>query len=97
MFHRQLEMRLSKSEGGFFAGGSEPTAADFMMIFPLELWGRMFPESFGPMCREYIDRIHERYACFTPTLWTRESDDETRPAFKRVRADVDISNVLRAH
>lgn len=61
--HREyLEMRLSKSEGGFFAGGSEPTAADFMMVFPLELWGKMFPESFGPMCREYIDRIHERPA-----------------------------------
>jgi len=57
-----LETRLSKSEGGFFAGGDEPTAADFMMVFPLELWGKMFPESFGPECREYIDRIHERPA-----------------------------------
>lgn len=61
--HREyLEMRLNESQGGFFAGGSEPTAADFMMIFPLELWGKMFPESFGPMCREYIDRIHQRPA-----------------------------------
>lgn len=61
--HREyIEVRLGESEGGFFAGGSEPTAADFMMIFPLELWGKMFPESFGPRCREYIDRIHERPA-----------------------------------
>lgn len=67
IFHRKLEKRLSKSEGGFFAGGSEPTAADFMMIFPLEIWGKMFPESFGPNCREYIDRIHERYAPHTST------------------------------
>lgn len=59
--HREyIETQLSKSEGGFLAGGSEPTAADFMMIFPLELWGKMFPESFGPRCREYVDRIHER-------------------------------------
>jgi len=57
-----IETRLSKSKGEFFAGGSEPTAADFMMIFPLELWVKLFPESFGPKCREYIDRIHERPA-----------------------------------
>jgi len=61
--HREhLETRLGESDGGFFAGGSGPTAADFMMVFPLELWGKMFPESFGPKCREYVDRVHERPA-----------------------------------
>ncbi|KAF9788595.1 thioredoxin-like protein [Thelephora terrestris] len=75
--HREyIEVRLGESEGGFFAGGSEPTAADFMMIFPLELWGKMFPESFGPRCREYIDRIHERCASQTsiPSATTELSD-----------------------
>ncbi|KAF9652406.1 thioredoxin-like protein [Thelephora ganbajun] len=61
--HREyIEMRLSESDGEFFAGGSEPTAADFMMIFPLELWAKKFPECFGPKCREYVERIHERPA-----------------------------------
>ena len=62
VFRRQVEMRLGQNDGGFFAGGSEPTAADFMMIFPLELWAKKFPETFGQKCREYVERIHERYA-----------------------------------
>jgi len=57
-----IETQLSQNDGGFFAGGDKPTAADFMMIFPLELWAKKFPESFGPRCREYIERIHERPA-----------------------------------
>jgi len=61
-------MRLGQNDGGFFAGGDEPTAADFMMIFPLELWARKFPESFGPKCREYIERIHERCVLRPPPL-----------------------------
>lgn len=86
-------MRLGESEGGFFAGGSEPTAADFMMIFPLELWAKMFPESFGPRCREYIDRIHERYASQTSIPFsTPEPNDNDRPAFKRVRVIFDFLN-----
>jgi glutathione S-transferase len=62
VFQHQIERTLIQNDGGFFAGGDEPTAADFMMIFPLELWAKRFPESFGPKCREYIDRIHERCA-----------------------------------
>jgi glutathione S-transferase len=57
-----IETQLTKVDGGFFAGGSEPTAADFMMIFPLELLAKKFPESLGPECREYVERIHERPA-----------------------------------
>ena len=57
----QVEAQLNKTDGGFFAGGDDPTAADFMMIFPLELWAKMFPESLGPRCKEYVERIHERY------------------------------------
>ena len=60
VFQRQIEMRLSQTDGGFFVGGAEPTAADFMMIFPLEMWAKKCPETFGPKCREYVDRIHER-------------------------------------
>jgi len=57
-----IEIQLSKTDGVFFAGGNEPTAADYMMIFPLELWAKMCPESLGPRCREYVERIHERPA-----------------------------------
>ena len=80
----QVEMQLSKTDGGFFAGGDDPTAADFMMIFPLELWAKMFPESLGPKCREYVERVHERYVPRT-SLQLSRSDDNTRPAYKRVR------------
>ena len=79
-------MQLSKTGGGFFAGGDEPTAADFMMIFPLELWAKVFPESLGPKCREYVDRIHERYAFQISTPHLPRSDGNGRPAYKRVRA-----------
>jgi len=81
-------MQLSKAGGGFFAGGDEPTAADFMMIFPLELWAKMYPENLGPKCREYVDRIHERYVARTSSRLL-SSDDNTRPAYKRVRVPLD--------
>ena len=88
-------MQLGKSDGGFFAGGEEPTAADFMMIFPLELWARMFPESLGPNCREYVERIHERCEYQTHPSPSHRSDDNTRPAFKRVRVIPDSFGPLR--
>jgi len=59
---KYVEMRLGKTGGEFFAGGGEPTAADFMMIFPLELWAKEFPERLGPNCREYVERVHKRPA-----------------------------------
>jgi len=59
---KYVETQLNKTDGGFFAGGSEPTAADFMMVFPLELCVMKFPESLGPRCKEYVERIHERPA-----------------------------------
>ena len=59
------------------------------MIFPLELWANVFPESLGPKCREYVDRIHERYVSQTSPPQLLRSDDNTRPAYKRVRVPVD--------
>lgn len=59
-FQLQIELRLSQSDGGFLAGGAEPTAADFMMIFPLEMWAKECPETLGTKCKEYVERIHER-------------------------------------
>jgi len=59
---KYIETHLNKTDGGFFAGGSEPTSADFMMIFPLELWAKKFSESLGPKCMGYVERIHERPA-----------------------------------
>jgi len=57
-----VETKLDEAHGEFFAGGGEPTSADFMMIFPLELCAKKFPENLGPKCKEYVQRIHERPA-----------------------------------
>jgi len=94
VFHCQLEMQLAKTGGGFFAGGDEPTAADFMMIFPLELWTKMFPENLGPKCREYVDRIHERCASQISPPQIPRSNDNPRPAYQRVRATPDSFSPL---
>ncbi|KAL0565577.1 hypothetical protein V5O48_016444 [Marasmius crinis-equi] len=57
--HSELvESHLATKE--WFAGGSEPTSADFLMIFPAEIL-----ESTGlagPKTKEYAKKIHERPA-----------------------------------
>ncbi|KAL0574901.1 hypothetical protein V5O48_007061 [Marasmius crinis-equi] len=42
----------------WFAGGDEPTSADFLMIFPVELLE--YFNVAGPKTKEYVKRIHER-------------------------------------
>ncbi|KAH9897003.1 thioredoxin-like protein [Cubamyces lactineus] len=56
-----IETHLSKSNG-FFAGGDEPTSADYMMIFCLEAWASEDGGDLGPQTKAYIDRIHSRPA-----------------------------------
>ncbi|KAI0659297.1 thioredoxin-like protein [Cubamyces menziesii] len=56
-----IETHLSKSNG-FFAGGDEPTSADYMMIFCLEAWASEGGGDLGPQTKAYIDRIHSRPA-----------------------------------
>ena len=46
---------------GWFAGGEEPTSADYMMIFPLEALNNEEKTVLGPKTIEYVKRAHERY------------------------------------
>lgn len=48
-------------DGSWIAGGEEPTAADYMMIFPLEFMATAFPHFLGINTERYIRRVHERY------------------------------------
>ncbi|KAL0061345.1 hypothetical protein AAF712_011862 [Marasmius tenuissimus] len=55
--HSELvEKHLEGKE--YFAGGSELTAADFLMIFPAEVLE--FMDMAGPRTKEYVKKIHER-------------------------------------
>jgi len=58
---RLIEEHLAKS-GDFFAGGDHPTAADFMMIFTLEIWAHRHPELVGEKAKAYVKRVHSRPA-----------------------------------
>ncbi|EMD34803.1 hypothetical protein CERSUDRAFT_140479 [Gelatoporia subvermispora B] len=58
---RLIEEHLAKS-GDFFAGGDHPTAADFMIIFALEIWGHRHPELLGDKAKAYVKKIHSRPA-----------------------------------
>ncbi|KAK1219551.1 hypothetical protein PQX77_017740 [Marasmius sp. AFHP31] len=55
--HSELvEKHLEDKE--YFAGGSELTSADFLMIFPVEVLEYM--DMAGPKTKEYVKKIHER-------------------------------------
>ncbi|KAG8905336.1 hypothetical protein FRC01_008394, partial [Tulasnella sp. 417] len=57
-----IEDHLKKYPGGWFAGGTEPTTADFLMIFPMEIFVSQthtpVPESF----EVYVKMVHDRPA-----------------------------------
>jgi len=57
-----IEAHLEKSKSVFFAGGQEPTSADYQMAFPLEAIVAMSPERVGPKIKKYVQIIHEREA-----------------------------------
>ncbi|KAJ3476818.1 hypothetical protein NLI96_g10897 [Meripilus lineatus] len=57
----QIEEHLKK-RGKWFAGGEEPTAADFMMSFPLETWASGRAGGLGDNILAYVKRVHERPA-----------------------------------
>lgn len=59
---KMIEKHLSDSITGWFAGGKEPTGADYMMIFALEIWVKQCPEMLGQNTQSYIERVHERPA-----------------------------------
>ncbi|KAL5521505.1 hypothetical protein ACEPAF_2253 [Sanghuangporus sanghuang] len=58
-----VEEHLAKSSTGWFANGPNPTAADFMMIFPMEIIQKRVP---GPRnstaTDDFVKRVHERPA-----------------------------------
>ncbi|EIN08792.1 thioredoxin-like protein [Punctularia strigosozonata HHB-11173 SS5] len=56
-----IEAHLSKS-GDWFAGGDHPTAADYMMFFPLEGMMDRNVSYIGPKSKAYLQRVNERPA-----------------------------------
>ncbi|EDR09487.1 uncharacterized protein LACBIDRAFT_319137 [Laccaria bicolor S238N-H82] len=57
-----IEAHLAKSKSIFFAGGDEPTSADYQMVFPLEALTDGAPDRLGPKIKEYVKTIHDRPA-----------------------------------
>ncbi|KAF8956330.1 thioredoxin-like protein [Flammula alnicola] len=57
-----IETHLQKSTSVFFAGGQEPTSADYQMAFPLEVIVVDAPQVAGPKIKEFVRAIHEREA-----------------------------------
>jgi len=59
-----IEKHLDTVKTGWFAGGEDPTAADFQMAFPLEAVVAKAPEVLkdAPKILEYVDRVHNRPA-----------------------------------
>jgi len=54
--------QFQKHPGGWIAGGETPTAADFMMLFPLEIIGGRIAIDIPQSIKDYIKRVHERPA-----------------------------------
>ncbi|KAI9451341.1 thioredoxin-like protein [Russula earlei] len=59
---KYIEDELEKSPTGWFAGGSDPTMADFMMAFSLERAYERMPDAIGPNTKAWIKRVQERPA-----------------------------------
>jgi len=57
-----IEKDLEASPSIFFAGGDEPTSADFMMLFPMEVLPRAIGDSVGPKTKEWVEKVHARDA-----------------------------------
>ncbi|KAF8596492.1 thioredoxin-like protein, partial [Ceratobasidium sp. AG-I] len=57
-----IESHLATRPGKFFAGGSEPTSADFVMLFPLEALISSKIMSIGEHTCAFVERMHARAA-----------------------------------
>lgn len=55
-----IESHLAARPGKFFAGGSEPTSADFLMFFPLEAIAASGKINVGEHMRAFIELVHAR-------------------------------------
>ena len=60
MWPSQIEDHLEKDNREWLAGGTEPTLADFQMIFALDWWLTLDSNALGPKTRAYVKRIHAR-------------------------------------
>ena len=79
----QIEAHLEKC-GDWIAGGNEPTAADYMMVFSIEAWGNTDKTLLGPKTRAYVNRAHARYAPRHVQHLHASLTRRLRPAYKRV-------------
>lgn len=59
---KYVEDALGKSPTGWFAGGPNPTMADYMMSFGLEAVAAHMPNLLGPKTKAWVERVHERPA-----------------------------------
>ena len=69
---RQIEDHLEKSKSVWFAGGEQPTSADFMMMFSmlcLQIGG-----ASSPKIDAYVKQLKERCVLFLSLLL--RADDE---------------------
>ena len=57
---KQIEETLEKSNTGWFAGGPNPTMADYMMSFGLDAVTERRPDLVGPKIKAWVERVHER-------------------------------------
>lgn len=56
---QQIEAHLQKT-GGWFAGGDNPTSADYMMTLTVEIFLNRAAEYAGENMKKYIQRVQDR-------------------------------------
>ena len=91
----QIEETLEESPIGWFAGGPNPTMADYMMLFGLETAVGRCPDLVGPKTKSWIDLVHGRWVPALlilrvvghPYSWPFSLFN--RPAYKTVSACID--------
>ncbi|KAH9965242.1 thioredoxin-like protein [Russula dissimulans] len=59
---KYIEEVLEKSPTGWFAGGPNPTTADYMMSFGLDELSERSPDLVGPKTKAWAKQVHERPA-----------------------------------
>jgi len=57
-----IESALGKSQSGWFAGGDEPTSADFMMLHNIEALLKRSPDVVGDHSQTWVEKVYARPA-----------------------------------
>ncbi|KAG8887945.1 hypothetical protein FRB98_008703 [Tulasnella sp. 332] len=55
-----IEQHMQKVSGGWFAGGDEPTSADYMMLFGMEAATSRL-DNVPDIMKKYVERVHAMY------------------------------------